>query len=165
MLIGLISDTHDNLPMIDKAVKLLNQQNAELVLHAGDYVAPFVVPRFKELNAKLIGVFGNNDGGRDLLKRKFSENKSLELHGNFAYVTVDRLKIALLHGDEEELLNALIDCQGFDVVVHGHVHKAEVLKKGKTLVVNPGEICGYLTGKSSLALLDTKTLETKIMEL
>jgi putative phosphoesterase len=151
--------------MIDKAVKLLNQQNAELVLHAGDYVAPFVVPRFKELKAKLIGVFGNNDGGRDLLKRKFSENKSLELHGNFAYVTVDGLKIALLHGDEEELLNALIDCQGFDVVVHGHMHKAEAYRKGRTLIVNPGEVCGYLSGRSTIALFDTKTLATRIMVL
>jgi putative phosphoesterase len=165
LLIGLISDTHDNLPMIDKAVKLLNQENVELVLHAGDYVAPFVIPRFKELKAKLIGVFGNNDGGRELLKGKFSENKRLEMHGSFAQVIVDDLKIALLHGDEEELLNALIDTQGFDVVVHGHIHKAEVHRKGKTLVVNPGEVCGYLTGTSTIALLNTETLEARIVEL
>jgi predicted phosphodiesterase len=40
MLIGLISDTHDNLPMIEKAVKKLNEENVALVLHAGDYVLP-----------------------------------------------------------------------------------------------------------------------------
>jgi putative phosphoesterase len=165
LLIGLISDTHDNLPMIDKAVKLLNQQNVELVLHAGDYVAPFVIPRFRDLKAKLIGVFGNNDGGRELLKAKFSENKRLQMHGSFAQVIVDDLRIALLHGDEEELLNALIDSQGFNVVVHGHVHKAEVHKKGKTLVVNPGEVCGYLTGRSTIALLNTETLDARIVEL
>jgi putative phosphoesterase len=164
-LIGLISDTHDNLPMIDKAVKLMNQQNVELVLHAGDYVAPFVIPRFKELKAKLIGVFGNNDGGRELLKAKFSEYEGLEMRGSFAQVIVADLKIALLHGEEEELLNALIDSQGFDVVVHGHMHKTEVHRKGKTLVINPGEVCGYLTGRSTIALLNTETLETRIVEL
>lgn len=165
MLIGLMSDTHDNLPMVDKAVKLLNQEKVDLVLHAGDYVAPFVIPRFKKLKAKLIGVFGNNDGGRELLKGKFSENKGLEMRGNFAKVIVDDLIIALLHGDEEELLNALIDSQGFDVVVHGHMHKAVVDRKGRTLVVNPGEVCGYLSGRSTIALLNTETLETKIVEL
>ena len=59
MLIGVISDTHDNLPIIEKAIKKLNEENVALVLHAGDYVSPFVIPKFKALNAKLIGVFGN----------------------------------------------------------------------------------------------------------
>jgi putative phosphoesterase len=165
MLVGLIADTHDCLPMIDKAVKRLNEENVELVLHAGDYIAPFVVPKFKDLKAKLIGVFGNNDGGRELLKKRFSEHKGLEIRGNFAEITVDGVKIALLHGDDEELLKALIESGGFNAVVHGHVHKAEVCWKGKTLVVNPGEVCGYLSGKSTIALFDTVKREVKIVEL
>jgi len=165
LLIGLIADTHDNLPLVDKAVKRLNEKNVELVLHAGDYVAPFVIPKFKELKAKLIGVFGNNDGDRELLKKRFSEYEGLEMRGNFAEIFVGGLKIALLHGKEEELLKALINSESFDVVVHGHTHKAEVYKKGKTLVVNPGEACGYLTGKSTIALLDTDKRKAEIIEL
>jgi len=165
VLVGLIADTHDCLPMVDKTVKKLNRENVGLVLHAGDYVAPFVIPKFKELKAKLIGVFGNNDGDHELLKKRFSENKALEIHGNFAEITVDETKIALLHGDEEELLKTLINSKSFDVVVHGHTHKAEVYRKGKTLVVNPGEVCGYLTGKSTIALLDSSKGEAKIVEL
>jgi putative phosphoesterase len=151
--------------MVEKAVKKLNEEKVELVLHAGDYVAPFVIPKFKNLQAKLIGVFGNNDGDHELLKKRFSENKNLEIHGNFAAIKVDNLKIALLHGNEEELLNALIDSQSFDVIVHGHMHKADVYRKGKTLIVNPGEVCGYLSGKSTMALLDTVKREVKIVEL
>ncbi len=165
MLIGLIADTHDNLPMVDKAVKKLNEMNVGLVLHAGDYVAPFVIPKFKELKAKLIGVFGNNDGDRELLKKRFNEYEDLEVHGNFAEIIVGGLKIALLHGDEEELLEALINSQSFDIVVHGHNHKTEVYQKGKTLIVNPGEVCGYLTGKSTIALFDTDRREAEIIEL
>ncbi len=100
MLIGLMSDTHDNLPQVDKAVRRFNEENVELVLHAGDYVAAFVIPRFKDLKARLIGVFGNNDGDHELLKLRFKENKRLEIRGNFAYVEVDGLKIALLHGTD-----------------------------------------------------------------
>jgi len=165
LLIGLIADTHDNLPLVDKAVKKLNEKNVELVLHAGDYVAPFVIPKFKELKAKLIGVFGNNDGDRELLKKRFNEYEGLEMRRNFAEILVDGLKIALLHGNEEELLKALINSESFDVVVHGHTHRAEVYRRGKTLVVNPGEVCGYLTGKSTIALLDTDTREAEIVEL
>lgn len=165
LLIGLISDTHDNLPMVDKAVEALNQNNVGLVLHAGDYVSPFVVPRFKVLKARFIGVFGNNDGDHEFLKRRFSENERLEIRGSFAKVVLHDVKIALLHGNDEELLNALIESGGFDVVVHGHGHDAKVYQMGNTLVVNPGEVCGYLTGRSTVALLDTEELSAKILEL
>ena len=165
MRIGIISDTHDNLPLIEKAVKKLNEENVALVLHAGDYVAPFVIPKFNALNAKLIGVFGNNDGDHELLKQRFSECPNCEVRGRFAGVSVEDFKIALLHGDETELLNALINCGGFDAVVHGHSHANLSRRNGKTLIVNPGEVCGYLTGKATIALLETAKREAKIVEL
>ena len=165
MLIGVIADTHDNLPMVEKAVKKLNDAKVTLVLHAGDYIAPFVIPKFKALNAKLIGVFGNNDGDHELLKKRFSECENCEVRGRFAEINADGFKIALLHGDETELLEALVNCGGFDAVVHGHSHAIGASKKGKTLVVNPGEVCGYLTGKSTIALLDTVKREARIVEL
>lgn len=165
MLIGLIADTHDNLPMVDEAVRKLNEERVQLVLHAGDYVAPFVIPRFKGLRAKLIGVFGNNDGDHELLKKRFSEDSKLEIRGNFAEITVEGLKIALLHGENKELLNALVESDCFDVVVHGHNHQSSVYRKGRTLAINPGEVCGYLSGKSTLALFDTDKKEAKIIEL
>jgi len=165
LLIGAISDTHDNLPQIEKAVKYLNEQEVGLVLHGGDYVAGFVIPKFKQLNCKLIGVFGNNDGDHELLKKRFSETSNCTIRDRFAKVEFDSYRIALLHGNETELLNAIIDSGYFDAVVHGHSHIKGIVKKGKTLAINPGELCGYLTGKSTLALLDTEKNEAKITEL
>lgn len=165
MLVGIIADTHDNLKMVDMAVRKLNEKNVELVLHGGDYIAPFVIPRFKGLNGKLIGVLGNNDGDHELLKERFNECERLEVRENFAKIVVEGLEIALLHGDEEELLEALVDSECFDIIVLGHTHRAEICQKGKTLVVNPGEVCGYLSGKSTIAFLDTVTLKTEIVRL
>jgi putative phosphoesterase len=112
--------------MVDKAVKKLNQMDVELVLHAGDYVAGFVVPKLKEVKCGLIGVFGNNDGDRELLKRRFGEYSNLELRGNFAEIGAEGSKIALLHGSDEELMESLITCGNYDFVVHGHTHTAEM---------------------------------------
>ncbi|MEJ5327491.1 MAG: metallophosphoesterase [Candidatus Bathyarchaeia archaeon] len=165
MLVGVISDTHDNLPMIDKAVKRLNEEKVGLVLHAGDYVSPFVIPKFKALNARLIGVFGNNDGDRELLKKRCSETGNCEIRGRFAEVNAEGFKMALLHGDETELLNALTNCGCFDAVVYGHFHADVSRVNGKTLVVNPGEVCGYITGKTTIALLDTAKREARIIPL
>lgn len=165
MLIGAISDSHDNLPQIEKAVQTLNQQNVGLVLHAGDYVAGFVIPKFKQLNCKLIGVFGNNDGDHELLKKRFGETTNCTIHDRFAQVTFDGYRIALLHGHETELLGAIIDSGYFDAVIHGHSHNLGIEQKGKTLAINPGELCGYLTGKTTIAILDTAKNEAKIIEL
>jgi hypothetical protein len=49
--------------------------------------------------------------------------------------------------------------------VRGHNHRAEATRSGKTLLVNPGEIWGYLTGLSSIAILDTASLNVEFIEL
>jgi len=164
MKVGIIADTHDNLPNIDKTVKRLNEEKVQLVLHAGDYVAGFSVLRLKPLNAKLIGIFGNNDGDHPLLTKRFHEINA-EIRGRFAEVTADSVKIVMIHGDDMELLNSLIGTQSYDVIVHAHSHEAKVYRKDKTLVINPGEVCGYLSGKETLALLDTETLDAKIVQI
>jgi uncharacterized protein len=165
MLIGVISDSHDNLPQIEKAVQALNNQKVGLVLHAGDYVAGFVIPKFKALNCNLIGVFGNNDGDHELLKKRFSETNNCTIHDRFTTETIEGYRVALLHGHETELLNAIIDSESFDAVIHGHSHNMGIERKGKTLSINPGELCGYLTGKPTVAILDTDKNEAKIIEL
>ncbi len=151
--------------MVDKAIKRLNDEKVALVLHAGDYIAPFVIPKFKALSCGLIGVFGNNDGDHELLKKRFSESDNCTIRGRFAEINADGFTIALLHGDETELLNSIISHGDFDAVVHGHSHANVTQSRGQTLVVNPGEVCGYLTGKPTMALLDTAKREARIIEL
>jgi uncharacterized protein len=165
MLIGAISDTHDNLPLIEKAVQILNQQKVDLVLHAGDYVAGFVIPKLAKVNCPLIGVFGNNDGDHELLKKRFSETTNCTIHDRFTQNTIQGYRIALLHGHETELLNAIVDSGYFDAVIHGHSHNRSIEQKGKTLSINPGELCGYLTGKPSIAILDTAKRQAQFIEL
>jgi putative phosphoesterase len=164
MIVGLLSDTHDRLPLIDEAVKQLNQMNVELVLHAGDYIAPFVASRFRQLKAPLIGVFGNNDGDRELLKKKFAEFGA-DIRGRFAFVVVDGLRIALVHGDNTELMRSLLELESHDVLVCGHTHVPKTYRKGRTLVINPGEACGILSGKPTISVLDTETLDVKTIQL
>lgn len=162
--IGLLSDTHDHLPMIDLAVNTLNELEVDLVLHAGDYVSPFTVQHFKPLTAKLVGVYGNNCAERMLLKHLFSDIGA-DLRGFFAEITVGEVKVALVHGHDAELLHSLIRLESYDLVVHGHTHRVCVQRKGKTLVVNPGEVCGYLSGQSTIGLYDPQLRDVKILSL
>jgi putative phosphoesterase len=159
--VGIISDTHDRLDYIDKAVKKLNQEKVDLTLHAGDFSAPFVVPRFKSLKSKLIGVFGNNDAEKNLLINKFNL-LGAKIKYNFEEIKIEGLRIGLLHGDDIGLLKSLVNTEYYNVIVHGHTHFPKIEKSGKVLKINPGEVCGYLSNQSTIALLDTKTKESKI---
>lgn len=52
-MIGIMSDSHDNLKAIRSALDVFNQANVELVIHAGDLISPFTAMEFEKLNAPL----------------------------------------------------------------------------------------------------------------
>ena len=97
MNIGIISDTHDDLPSLKSAIRKFNERKVKYVVHAGDYVFPGVVKEFKNLDGKLIGVLGNNDGEKLGLSKNFQEIGG-ELHEEFCNLELDNLKIAIYHG-------------------------------------------------------------------
>ena len=154
MIIGLISDTHDRLPLIERAVKRLKEERVKLVLHAGDYISPFTAKPFANLDAPIIGVFGNNCAETETLRRVYSE-VGADLRGYFAEVEEDGLRIALTHGHLKSEMDKAMG-GGYDVVVRGHSHRAYVREEKGILIINPGEVCGYLTGSSTVAFLDTE---------
>ena len=161
MKIGIISDTHDNLPRIEEAVGIFNREKVELVLHAGDFVSPFTFLEFKNLNCPLKGVFGNNDGDKLYLQEKFRGIG--KLYPTPYNIKINNKNIVMLH--EEKLIDALAESQKYDVIIYGHTHRIDLRKTGKTIIINPGECGGWLTGKSTIALLDLVNLEVKIVDL
>ena len=95
MKLGIMSDSHDNLPLIAQAVELFNSEKVDLVLHAGDFVSPFTAMPFRGLNARLVGVFGNNDGDKPALISRFKDIG--ELHEDYRELELAGRKIALMH--------------------------------------------------------------------
>jgi uncharacterized protein len=162
-MIGILSDSHDNLEAIAKAVDFFNQHKVSLVLHAGDIISPFTVKEFKMLACPLILAYGNNDGEKKGLEIAFKQmNADIK---ELNEVEHGGKKIALYHGTVTVLLSSLISSGEYDVVVRGHSHTAEIKREGRTLVINPGECCGYLTGKQTVALLDPATMQATIHQL
>ena len=163
MIIGAMSDTHDRLDAVNRAISFFNSKEVTDILHAGDLVSPFVVPLFSKLNAELHFVWGNNEGDHDFVKVRFADIGVRPL-GDFAELQLGGKKIALLHGIHQAIVDSLIQSGGYDLVVRGHSHKAEIAE-GETLVVNPGEVCGYLTGRQTVALIDLEEMHGQIVEL
>ncbi|MFO7891640.1 MAG: metallophosphoesterase family protein [bacterium] len=74
MKIGIIADSHDNIPALKKAVNLFNEMEVACVIHAADLIAPFVSKPLSRLHSDFVAVFGNNEGEKFCL-RKTLQNK------------------------------------------------------------------------------------------
>lgn len=153
MKLGIMSDSHDNMPLIAKAVALFNHEKVDLVLHAGDFISPFTNIEFRKLNARMVGVFGNNDGDKPNLLKRFGDIG--ELHDDFVELELDGRKVVLMH--QPKFLESLTAASKYDLVVYGHTHKVDI-REGKMLVINPGECGGWLYGKATVVTLDLGTM-------
>jgi hypothetical protein len=155
-----MADSHDNMPLIAQAVELFNREDVTLVLHAGDFISPITAKEFKELNMKLIGVFGNNDGDKLLLLKKFQDIG--ELYEDYYELELEGKKIVLMH--QPKFLEALIASGKYDLIVYGHMHEVDI-REGPPLVINPGECGGWLTGKATVAIADLKVMKVEVFAL
>ena len=139
------SDTHDNVLAIRDLLKDISKERVDFYVHAGDVISPFALREFLELNSMYL-VFGNNDGDRQ---------KLMEIALSKGWTFGDVLGVgsmAVYHGTSQEVLKAL--SSRFELVVCGHTHKAEIRKDGRARILNPGEVCGYLTGKRTYAVYE-----------
>lgn len=160
-MIGIMSDSHDNLDAIRKAVKLFNSKDLDIVIHAGDLISPFTATEFQKLDPELVAVYGNNDGEREGLKSAFKDTCLLE---DFKEISVEGWKFSIIHGTNPAIVDSLRKSGNYDVVIRGHTHKLEVLN-GNTMLINPGELCGYVSSKQTVVLLNTDDLSFEVIYL
>jgi putative phosphoesterase len=156
MKIGILSDSHDNLPAISKAVSVFNDAEVSLVVHAGDLVAPFVSVPLKNLRVEFTAVFGNNDGEKIGLANTFKGR----IHRPPYEFEFGGKKILLMH--EPDNLDILASTGHYDAIIYGHTHIANV-RKERTLVINPGEAAGWLKGKRTVAVWDLMYNDVQIL--
>lgn len=159
MKIGIISDTHDHLDNIRKALKIFKENNVKTIIHAGDFVSPFTWRVFKDFDGEFYGVFGNNDGDRVLLKKMYGER----IQPQIREIEIEGKKIALMH--EPQMIEALAFSGKFHIIVYGHMHEVDIRRINNTLIINPGEACGWLYGKATLVLLDIESLIPEVVSL
>ena len=170
MKLAVISDTHDHRDNILKAVSIMNEKNVEALIHCGDYCSPFTKRWFDELKdnikANFYGVFGNNDGDHEFLRKNLGQicklvDSSIELVQDF-----EGKRVFASHMPTAKTIDALANSGSFDIILTGHTHSI-VNKKNNNgvLIVNPGEACGYLTGNATFAIIDTNTMKAEIIEL
>jgi len=160
-MIGILSDSHDNLPALRRAVGLFKEAGCKLIIHAGDFVAPFAARELEKSGCLMRAVFGNCDG----------EKKGL-ISVIQAFGTIQDAPLTFNYNDINILVSHLnmpvenyAAQQKYDIIIIGHTHNPDIQKSGKTLIINPGETGGWLTGKSTIAFFCPETGKAEIIVL
>ena len=158
MRLGIISDSHDNIWNLDKA---LSRIDADLLIHCGDFCAPFIMDHLAGFKGEVHCVFGNIDD-RKKKKKKAEEHDNITLHGDIAELDIDDKKIAIVHN--HLVAEALASTGKYDIVFFGHTHQKKDEMIQETRLINPGEIMGRL-GKPGYAIYDTSKDELSFIDL
>ncbi len=162
MRIGVISDTHDNLEAIREILKRLEDEGIEEVIHLGDLISPFVVKKIGEMfKGRITLVLGNNDGDRLFLSEVMSDFGYRLLKSPVELEIGDK-KLAAMH--EPVFIEALARSGFYDAILYGHTHQVDLRIEAGTLILNPGEASGYLTGKKTYAVLDLEAMRAEVKE-
>ena len=141
----------------------------DALIHCGDYIAPFVKLWFNKLNESIkkrfFGVFGNNDGEILYLTQNLGQICEFANNGHELIIELGGKRIFASHMPKQETIDALADSGKFDIILSGHTHTVVNKKHKDVLIVNPGELCGYLTNKPTFAIINTETMNAEIIEI
>ena len=162
MIIGLVSDIHDHLSNLDKALKKL--ADTDVLLCCGDLCSPFVMHALgKGYHRPIHIVFGNNDGDHFRLTQASMLYPHMTLHGEIFLETFDGCNLAMTHFDT--VASALATSTSYDFVLYGHNHQHEIRKLGNLTLVNPGEVYGGLSGSATCAQIETQSKTVSLIQL
>ncbi len=159
MLVGVVSDTHNNLKNIDQIISLFNKEEVDLVIHTGDITNTVALERFAKLNCEFIGVYGNNDRCELGLEEVAKKNKFI-IKEPPLLCHIGNKKIVIFHEPDSigEYIQENLDV---DIIVHGHTHRFRHEIIDGTILFNPGESAGILKGKNAVGLIELENLDIK----
>ncbi len=151
-----MSDTHDMLDNVTRILQRFTTAGVDEVFHCGDFCSPFVARQFSAMKegTPFHAVRGNNDG--DIIHLNATFAKIGQIKDGYQRLELEGRKILMLHGHQvaEEQITDIAAGGKFDIIMYGHYHHIRNEYIGNTLVLNPGEACGYLTGKATAMVVE-----------
>ncbi len=171
MIIGIISDTHDKLEPLERALDAFAASGVELILHGGDWTKPETVLALAEGAAARglawTGVLGNND--ERAREEILAAGQGKIIPEPVLSIETGGIRLAVHHGHMPRVMRELVADSNLELVVRGHSHKSEVTERPGGLLVNPGSTAFAIPRRAgwlpSVAIYDTAAQTAAILEL
>ena len=166
MKLAILSDIHDNVWNLKKALAMNELQETEAMLFCGDLCAPFIVKLLGMGYSKPIHmVLGNNDGDVTAIISNAAAFSNIQIHGEYFRGEFGGKTLAANHYPDKA--RKLAENSGYDVVCYGHNHTLAQEHVGNTLLLNPGAIMGFHGGslediKPTFLVFDTVDMQVEV---
>ncbi|MCK4872067.1 MAG: metallophosphoesterase family protein [Phycisphaerales bacterium] len=149
-VLGLLSDSHGDAETTCRAVDLLIEAGATMLIHLGDIEHESVIDALAtEADIPVHLVFGNVDWPTARFTR-YAELLGIHVDHPCGRLTVDGKQIVFHHGHEYRCIEAALS-DGVDFLLHGHTHVARDDVIAGTRVINPGAL--HRVSERTVALL------------
>ena len=162
MKICILSDSHDNIPLLCAAVVDAKQRGAEAVLHCGDIVAPRALRKLQAYGLPIHTIHGNNTGDLYMLsKLSHSPDSVIHYYGQDASFSLCKRRIFLVH--YPHYAQGMAVTGDYDLVCCGHNHILSIehirnIKGTETVICNPGTVGGVGGAPATYLFGDLKTM-------
>ena len=155
--IGLLSDSHGEAARTGRALDLLLDRGADLLIHLGDLGSEAVVDRLAGLPAMI--VLGNVDPPS---LGRYAEWLGIAMDGRAVHLQVGGRRLAATHGHLEEVWTDLV-ATAPDYLLHGHTHEVRDERHGGIRFVNPGAV--DRADRWTVAMLEPEFDRLEIMDI
>ena len=156
-VIGLLSDSHGRAAITRRAVKLLADQGARILLHLGDLGSTAVIDALAPdpdttgpISASRL-VFGNTDFDIEPLG-SYARALGIGVDHPVGSLDCDGRLVVFTHGHDESAMRLAVGQQAA-YLCHGHSHEQRDERIERTRVINPGAL--FRAAKHTVAVLDT----------
>jgi putative phosphoesterase len=162
MKLGILSDTHNNIPNLLKALHLFKDEGVSQLLHCGD-MADMLTAR-QMAGFDVIYVNGNTDSSAEAVSHTvWTLNPRNEIPGDVFTGELDGVKIAATHGHLAGKLDKLIRSRRYKYVFHGHTHRKRDEMVSNTRVINPGALGGARYEPRTVCVVNLKNNEVRFI--
>jgi len=152
MIVGVMSDTHDNLGNTLVALNTFRERKIKTVIHCGDLTSLEMVSYFSGF--RVIYVIGNMEFATGAIKKRFMALNSENFVGTVYRGSLDGVTFAVTHGHIDGKVMDLVTQGSYKWLFHGHTHnKRDEIVKG-VHIVNPGALGGLKRGSRSFCVVD-----------
>jgi len=152
MKIVVLSDTHLRAKMPQELLDMLEE--ADLVVHAGDFITPEVYEAVKASSKRLIAVHGNSDA--ETIKATLPERVVFDAEG----VTIGVIHQGR-HGTDVTNMRYLALEMGVKVLIYGHLH-FPVIDQTDVLLLCPGSPIFPRMADPTVAMLYVEGSEIRV---
>lgn len=155
--LAVISDVHDNLANLKKALEYIKNNQVDFLICTGDLQSPEAWAELDKLAIPVFAAKGNADDALDL-----SSFQHLQIWQSFGEIELNGKKILFSH--YPEIIKKILDQKPnyYQLALHGHSHKPWEENYNNTKILNPGNVASVRYAPT-FAIINLDNLQAQLI--